>query len=294
MTTIKTKKTKTETNGFSANESVLSAYLREINRVPLLSKEDEDRIAREAAAGSKAARDKLVNSNLRFVVTVAKKYQGQGLPLSDLISEGNIGLINAVERYDVEMGYHFISYAVWWIRQSILKAICEKSRMIRLPLNRANELVQIEKARKLIQESRTPDGEIEEIARLLGMGKEHVAELVNISRELVSLENPAFAADRDASALEDFIEDENYQAPDDYAVGRALQNDIETVLGTLNEKEADIIRFRYGLGNKAPMSLKEIGDKFNLTKERIRQIEKKALKRLQHPNRQRILEAYVA
>ncbi|GHT70176.1 RNA polymerase sigma factor [Spirochaetia bacterium] len=228
------------------------------------------------------------------MVSVAKRYQGQGIPLPDLISEGNIGLINAVERYDVDKGYHFISYAVWWIRQSILKAICEKSRMIRLPLNRANELVQIEKARKLVQESHTAEGEITEIARLLNMEKEHVAELVNISRELVSLENSAFAADKDSSALEDFIEDENYQAPDDYAVGRALQDDIETVLGTLNEKEADIIRFRYGLGDSVPMSLKEIGDKFNLTKERIRQIEKKALKRLQHPTRQRLLEAYVA
>ncbi|GHT91265.1 RNA polymerase sigma factor [Spirochaetia bacterium] len=292
MTGIKTKKTKT--GEFSAGENVLSAYLKEINRIPLLNKEDEDKAARLAAKGNKAARDKLVNSNLRFVVTVAKKYQGQGLPLSDLISEGNIGLINAVERYDVDKGYHFISYAVWWIRQSILKAICEKSRMIRLPLNRANELVQIERARKLVQENHTTDGELHEIARLLNMEKEHVEELVNISRELISLENPAFAVDKDVSSLEDFIEDEHYQAPDDYAVDRALQNDIETVLGTLNEKEADIIRFRYGLGDAVPMSLKEIGDKFNLTKERIRQIEKKALRRLQHPNRQRLLEAYVA
>jgi RNA polymerase primary sigma factor len=294
MTAIKTKKTKTQSDGFNANENVLSAYLKEINRIPLLTKEEEDKTARSAAAGSKAARDKLVNSNLRFVVNVAKRYQGQGLPLSDLISEGNIGLISAVERYDVDKGYHFISYAVWWIRQSILKAICEKSRMIRLPLNRANELVQIEKARKLVQESHSSEGEINEIARLLNMDKDHVADLVNISRDLISLENPAFAVDKDSSALEDFIEDENYQSPDDYAVGQALHNDIETVLETLNEKEADIIRFRYGLGNSAPMSLKEIGDKFNLTKERIRQIEKKALKRLQHPTRQRLLEAYVA
>ncbi|GHV44227.1 RNA polymerase sigma factor [Spirochaetia bacterium] len=293
MTAIKTRKTKTQSD-FNANENVLSAYLKEINRIPLLTKEEEDKAARSAATGNKAARDKLVNSNLRFVVNVAKRYQGQGLPLSDLISEGNIGLINAIERYDVDKGYHFISYAVWWIRQAILKAICEKSRMIRLPLNRANELVQIEKARKLVQESHTVEGEINEIARLLNMGKELVAELVNISRELISLENPAFAADKESSALEDFIEDENYQSPDDYVVGQALQNDIEIVLNTLNKKEADIIRFRYGLGNTAPMSLKEIGDKFNLTKERIRQIEKKALKRLRHPTRQRLLEAYVA
>jgi RNA polymerase primary sigma factor len=182
---------------------------------------------------------------------------------------------------------------VWWIRQAILKAICEKSRMIRLPLNRANELVQIEKARKLVQDGRNADTEIQEIARLLDMDADHVADLVNISRDLISLENPVYA-DKDSSLLGDFIEDENYQSPDEHIVDRALHDDIETVLGTLNKKEADIIRFRFGLGNNIPMSLKEIGDRFNLTKERIRQIEKKALKRLQHPSRQRLLENYVA
>ncbi|MDR0878883.1 MAG: RNA polymerase sigma factor RpoD/SigA [Treponema sp.] len=276
-----------------ADENVLSMYLREINRIPLLSREDEDNAAREAAKGSKAARDKLVNGNLRFVVNVAKKYQGQGLPLQDLISEGNIGLISAVERYDVEKGYHFISYAVWWIRQSILKAICEKSRMIRLPLNRANELVQIEKARKLVQESHSEEGEIREIGKLLDMDESHVSDLISISRDLVSLDSPIYS-DRDSSILGDFIEDEGYRAPDQNAIHNALQDDIESVLDTLNDKEADIIRLRYGLGEQSPMSLKEIGDQFNLTKERIRQIEKKALKRLQHPNRQKVLEAYVA
>ncbi|MDR2101494.1 MAG: RNA polymerase sigma factor RpoD/SigA [Treponema sp.] len=293
MTTIKTK-TKTNVSGnTSSDENVLSIYLKEINRIPLLSKEEEFRTAQAAAQGDKKAQDKLVNANLRFVVNVAKKYQGQGLPLSDLISEGNIGLLNAIERYDVNKGYHFISYAVWWIRQAILKAICEKSRMIRLPLNRANELVQIEKARKLVQDGHNTDTEITEIARLLDMDADHVADLVNISRELISLENPVYA-DKDSSILGDFIEDENYRSPDEHAVDRALHDDIETVLGTLNKKEADIIRFRFGLGDNVPMSLKEIGDRFNLTKERIRQIEKKALKRLQHPSRQRILENYVA
>ncbi|MDR0689509.1 MAG: RNA polymerase sigma factor RpoD/SigA [Spirochaetaceae bacterium] len=268
-------------------------YLKEINRIPLLTRDEEESIARAAAEGSQAARDKLVNSNLRFVVNVAKKYQGQGLPLSDLISEGNIGLLNAIERYDVEKGYHFISYAVWWIRQAILKAICEKSRMIRLPLNRANELVQIEKARKIVQADNNSEAEITEIARLLDMDSVQVSELINISRDLVSLENPIYT-DKDSSILGDFIEDENYAAPDEHAVKATLQNDIEMVLSTLNQKEAAIIRFRFGLGNSIPMSLKEIGDRFNLTKERIRQIEKKALKRLQHPSRQRFLECYVA
>jgi RNA polymerase primary sigma factor len=277
----------------SSDENILSMYLKEINRIPLMTREEEDAAAREAAKGSRAAQHKLVNANLRFVVNVAKKYQGQGIPLPDLISEGNIGLLNAIERYDVDKGYHFISYAVWWIRQAILKAICEKSRMIRLPLNRASELVQIEKAKKCIQDSSSAEAEINEIGRLLDMDPSHVADLINISRDLISLENPIYN-ERDSSTLGDFIEDEHYASPEKYATDAALHDDIETVLDTLNPKEADIIRCRYGLGEKAPMSLKEIGDHFNLTKERIRQIEKKALRRLQHPARMRVLANYVA
>ncbi|MDR1108156.1 MAG: RNA polymerase sigma factor RpoD/SigA [Spirochaetaceae bacterium] len=291
--TSKTLNNKTTVSSMGTDENILSMYLKEINRLPLLTREEEDAVAREAAKGSQTARDRLVNSNLRFVVNVAKKYQGQGMPLSDLISEGNIGLLNAIERYDVDKGYHFISYAVWWIRQAILKAICEKSRMIRLPLNRANELVQIEKARKIVQSDNNSEAEVAEIARLLDMDASQVSDLINISRDLVSLENPIYT-DKDSSNLGDFIEDENYASPDEDAVKVTLQNDIESVLSTLNKKEADIIRYRFGLGNSVPMSLKEIGDRFNLTKERIRQIEKKALKRLQHPSRQRFLESYVA
>jgi RNA polymerase primary sigma factor len=289
----KTRKNKRFEQTSPVDENILSIYLKEINKIPLLSREEEDAIAREAAKGSKAAQDKLINANLRFVVNVAKKYQGQGLPLSDLISEGNIGLMNAIKRYDVDKGYHFISYAVWWIRQSILKAICEKSRMIRLPLNRANELVQIEKARKLVQDGQSAEAEIGEIAKLLDMGPAHVEDIINISRELVSLESPIYT-DRDSSNLGDFIKDQDYKTPDEAALDSALHSDIESVLETLNRKEAAIIRYRFGLGKSAPMSLKEIGDHFNLTKERIRQIEKKALKRLQHPSRKRLLENYVA
>ena len=287
----RTKEKKRNTN--RTDDNFLSLYFKEINRIPLLTREEEDVIARQAVQGDRKARDKLVNANLRFVVNVAKKYQGQGLPLADLISEGNIGLLNAVERYDVEKGYHFISYAVWWIKQSILKAICEKSRMIRLPLNRANELVQIEKARKFVQDSATQDAEIQEIAQLLDMGPEHVAEILNISREMVSLESPVFN-EKDSSSLGDFIEDANSNAPEQAVIDAALQEDIEKALETLNDKEAEVIRSRFGLGKENPMSLKEIGDRFNLTKERIRQIEKLAIKRLQHPSRKRLLESYVA
>ncbi|MBN1685814.1 MAG: RNA polymerase sigma factor RpoD/SigA [Spirochaetales bacterium] len=268
-------------------------YLKEINKIPLLSRAEEDKYARLAAKNDKAAKDKLVSSNLRFVVNVAKKYQNQGLPLSDLISEGNIGLMNAIERYDVDKGYHFISYAVWWIRQAILKAICEKSRMIRLPLNRANELVQIEKARKELQIGKGEEPEIQAIARAVNMSAEHVADLLNISRDLVSLETPVYA-EKDSSELGDFIEDAGYRKPEEEVIEISLKEDINSVLDTLTEKEAEIIQYRFGLNGKSPLSLKEIGDRYNLTKERIRQIEKKALKRLQHPSRRQLLESYIA
>ncbi len=276
----------------SNDENILSMYLKEINKIPLLTREEEEEYARRAAKGDQEAKEKLIKANLRFVVNVAKKYQNQGLPLSDLISEGNIGLINAIERFDVDKGYHFISYAVWWIRQAILKAICEKSRMIRLPLNRANELVQIEKMRKTLHTETGSEPELEEIAKSLDMDKEHVVDLINISRDLISLETPVYT-EKDSSVLGEFIEDKNYRSPDEIVIEKSLKEDINNVLKTLTPKEADIIKYRFGLDGRRPMSLKEIGNKYNLTKERIRQIEKKALKRLQHPSRRQYLEAYV-
>lgn len=275
------------------DENLLSTYLKEINTIPLLSREEEYSLAMAAASGDASAKDKLIRANLRFVVNVAKKYQNHGLPLPDLISEGNIGLMNAVDRFDATKGYHFISYAVWWIRQAILKAICEKSRMIRLPLNRANELVQIDKARKVVLNNRSEEAELKEIADLLRMDEDHVRDIVNISREMVSLDSPVFA-DRDSSSLGDFLEDTQYDQPEKLAIENSLRDDIDEVLSTLTDKEAEVIRYRFGLNGYKAMSLKEIGDLFNLTKERIRQIEKKALRRLQHPARMSKLEAYVA
>jgi RNA polymerase primary sigma factor len=277
----------------SSDENILSIYLKEINRIPLLTREQEEDFARRAAAGEVEAKNKLVQANLRFVVNVAKKYQNQGLPLADLISEGNIGLMNAIERFDVEKGYHFISYAVWWIRQAILKAICEKSRMIRLPLNRANELVQIEKVRKEIQIGSRGESEIEEVARQLDMDPDHVAELINISRDLVSLDTPIYD-EKDSSLLSDFVVDKRNSSPADSVIDRSLKEEINDVLSTLSQKESDIIQYRFGLNGKRPMSLKEIGNRYKLTKERIRQIEKKALKRLQHPSRSHTLRSYIA
>ena len=277
----------------TTDDNILSMYLKEINRIPLLTREEEEHFAREAARGDEGAKNRLIRANLRFVVNVAKKYQNQGLPLSDLISEGNIGLMNAIERFDVEKGYHFISYAVWWIRQAILKAICEKSRMIRLPLNRANELVQIEKIRKDIQGEIGNDPEVEEVARRLNMNPDHVSGLINISRDLVSLDTPVYE-EKDSSLLSDFVEDKTYRPPEQEVVENSLKEEISKQLSTLTDKEADIIRSRYGLNGRRPMSLKEIGQRYNLTKERIRQIEKKALKRLRHPSRSQHLKAYFA
>ena len=276
------------------NDEVLGLYLKDIKNIPLLTREEESQLAKEAQNGSKSAKDKLVKANLRFVVNVAKKYQNHGLDLIDLISEGNVGLITAVEKFDVSKGYHFVSYAVWWIRQSILKAICEKSRAIRLPLNRANELVQIEHARKVIGNKKSEGQEFEEIAAMLNMTSEHVRDMVNISREMVSLDAEVNNGDNNHTSFGDFQEDTLYGRPEDNAIKESLNSDIDNVLSTLRPNEEKVIRMRYGLNGLKPMSLKEVGEECSLTKERIRQIEKHALVRLQHPTRAKRLEAYVA
>lgn len=276
------------------DDEVLGLYLKDIKNIPLLTHEEEIELAKKAQAGDKAAKNKLVNSNLRFVVNVAKKYQNHGLDLTDLISEGNIGLITAVEKFDFSKGYHFISYAVWWIRQSILKAVCEKSRGIRLPLNRANELVQIEHARKVVGNKKSEQQEYEEIASMLNMTSEHVRDMINISRDMVSLDAEVNNGDNSHTSFGDFQEDTLYGRPDENVIDEAMSNDIDYVLNTLRPNEAKVIRMRYGLNGHKPMSLKEVGEECELTKERIRQIEKHALVRLQHPTRARRLEAYVA
>jgi RNA polymerase primary sigma factor len=275
-----------------ADGNTLAFFLKEINQIPLLSREDEEKTAREAVKGNRIAREKLVNSNLRFVVNIAKKYQGLGMPLEDLIAEGNIGLVNAVDRFDIDKNCRFISYAVWWIRQAILSALCEKSRMIRLPANRAAELVKIEKAKKLVKKQHSPEEEINEIAALLNMKKEHVLELLAISRDMLSLET--HVSQDHESLLKDLIEDDKYVSPEVAVEHSVMKDDIESVLNTLNRDEAEIIRCHYGLGRRTPMSLKEIGVHYNLSKERIRQIEEKALSRLKNPLRRNALQVYVA
>lgn len=276
------------------DEEILGRYIKEINKIPLLDRDEETRLAVLAAGGDKAAKDAIVKANLRFVVNVAKKYQNHGLDLVDLISEGNIGLLTAIEKFDVSKGYHFISYAVWWIRQSVLKAICEKGRPIRLPMNRVNELVQIEKARKFVAGRKTEEQEITAIAKMLGMEKSHVREMVAISRDMISLDAKVENKDGESGTVGDFIKDDKYSNVDEKLMEESLKNDIEDVLLTLKPNEEKVIRLRYGLGGAKPMSLAQVGEKCNLTKERIRQIEKTAITRMQHPVRARRLSSYVA
>lgn len=273
--------------------NVLSTYLKEINQIDLLTREEEDFYARRAREGHEDAKAALARANLRFVVNVAKRYRNQGLPLSDLISEGNIGLINAIERFDPDKGYHFISYAVWWIRQAITKAIYEKARMIRLPQNRIFELSRIEKTRTRLQSEKGRDPGVGDVAQALDMDVSHVASMLNISRDHVSLETP-ISKDKDPSLLGDFVEDTERDTPEEETMEGALRDEINKVLTSLSEREATIIEYRFGLNGKQPLSLQELGNRFSLTKERIRQIEQRALRKLRDPERSERLQSYIA
>ena len=277
-----------------ANDDILSTYLKEISKIPLLTREEENELALKAKNGDKAAREKIASANLRFVVNIAKKYRHSGMDMTDLISEGNVGLLTAIDKFDAQKGCHFISYAVWWIRQSILKAIYEKKDAIRLPLNRVNELVKIKKAKKAISSRKTEEEEIREIAASLNMESETVRDLLNISREMISLDATVQGGSNEESAFGDFIEETRYESPEERSLKKAMKREVAGVLDTLNEKEANVLRMRYGLNGAKPMSLKEVGDACSLTKERIRQIEKNAIERVRVPASMRSLQAYVA
>ncbi|MBN1412373.1 MAG: RNA polymerase sigma factor RpoD/SigA [Spirochaetales bacterium] len=287
--TVHTKKVRKR----RTDDDILAIYLNEINKINLMSREEEEKYARRAAKGDEKAKRKLINANLRFVVNVAKRYQNQGLPIEDLISEGNIGLMNAIDKFDVDMGYHFISYAVWWIRQSILKSICEKKRMIRLPMNRVYEISKIEKAKDQLQNVDSMDKKIEEIAKQLNMDKKEVADLMNISRDMISLEMPIYI-ETDSASLINFIEDKSTENPTDFVINRFLQDDINHILKDLPGKEAAVLERRFGLNGKPSGSLTEVGNEFKLTKERIRQIEARAIERLKADKRMDKLKIYMS
>lgn len=276
------------------DENVLAMYLNEINKIPLLDHNEENALAVQAKAGDKSAREKIVSANLRFVVNVAKKYQNLGLDFEDLIGEGNAGLLTAIDKFDASKGYHFISYAVWWIRQSILKAIYETRSAIRLPLNRVAELTKIQAAKKMVGGEKSEGQKIAAIANSLGMEKEHVRELLNISREMVSLDATVRADKNEVSTIGDFMVDDRYESPEDASVNHSMKGEIDDVLDTLRPNEARVLRMRYGLDGYQPMSLKEVGDACSLTKERIRQIEKHAIERMRMPVRKRRLDVYMA
>ncbi len=286
---------KTKSNLYSSQDSeVLAQYLQQIDRIPLLSYDEEYDLALKARSGDMKAREKLASANLRFVVSTAKKYRGQGLPLEDLINEGNIGLLTAIDRYVPEKGYHFISYAVWWIKQSILKALSDTGRAVRLPLNRTNDLYAINKAKNtLIHDKGIANPTTGEIADECGLDEETVKTLLTVSREMVSFDSPVGEGTDEDARLSDFIQDES-ESPEESMISSAMTEDVRELLGCLNEKERDIIMKRYGFSGEEPRSLSSIGNEYNLTKERIRQIEKEALLKLKKNGEEKGIRYYTA
>ncbi len=270
----------------------LDIYLHEINKTPLLTRDQERALAQRIRKGDKKALDGLVQANLRFVVSIAKQYANQGLSLEDLINEGNLGLIKAAHRFDEERGFKFISYAVWWIRQAMLQALAEHSRIVRLPLNRAGTLYRIGKvSRQLDQElGRAPSAD--EIAARLNISPEEVEDTMVIANTHVSLDDP-YSGDKDDTALVDYLTDETQASPDQDTYVSALSDDLERALGTLTERERLILSLYFGLGGEEPMTLEDIGKRLKLTRERIRQIKEKAIQRLRHSNRARFLLGYI-
>lgn len=273
-------------------EGSLDQYLREISKYPLLKREDEVELAQRIHKADEEALDKLVRSNLRFVVSVAKKYQNQGVSLSDLINEGNLGLIRAAHKFDETKGIKFISYAVWWIRQAILQALAEQSRIVRVPLNRAGTLHRIGKRSAALQQELGREPTIEEIAEGMDIPRDEVAKTLSISRSHLSLDAPLTPGED--NKLLDYLPDDQSPGPDDQTFERALSNSIEEVLRTLKEREAKILRLYFGLDSNEAMTLEEIGGLLGITRERVRQIKEKALARLRHVSRARSLESFLS
>ena len=273
------------------DEGSLDQYLRDISAYPLISREDEVDLARLIRVGDQEALDKLVRSNLRFVVSVAKKYQNQGVSLSDLINEGNLGLIRAAHKFDETKGIKFISYAVWWIRQAILQALAEQSRIVRVPLNRAGTLHRIGKRANILLQELGREATHAEIADGMDITEEEVAKTMSISQAHLSLDAPLSPGED--NKLLDYLPDNLNPTPDEQTFEKALTESIEAALGSLKEREAKILRLYFGLDGSEAMTLEEIGALLGITRERVRQIKEKALSRLRHVSRARALESFL-
>lgn len=272
-------------------QRMLDQYLQEIGQIPLLTPQEEVELARRIKISDQEALHRLTRANLRFVVSVAKKYQGQGLTLADLINEGNYGLIKAAQRFDETRGFKFISYAVWWIRQAILQALAEQSRVVRLPLNRIGTISKIRKtsARLAQQHERPPN--IEELAEELGVDPEKIREAMQHTGRHLSMDAP-FNEDDDNSLLDVLPNDED-TSPDDTLMDESLKIDIERALSMLHPREAEITRLYFGIGREHPLTLEEIGQRFGLTRERVRQIKEKALRKLRQKHRREELQMHI-
>ena len=282
------KITKSITNRESAS---LDKYLQEIGKEDLITADMEVALARRIREGDQAALEKLTKANLRFVVSVAKQYQNQGLSLPDLINEGNLGLIKAAQRFDETRGFKFISYAVWWIRQSILQALAEQSRIVRLPLNQVGSLNKINKAFSKLEQEFEREPSPEELSKVLEIPEEKIADTMRVSGRHVSMDAP-FVQGEDNSLLEVLVNHDSPRA-DTALMNESLQKEIERSLSTLTDREREVVKYFFGIGMNHGLTLEEIGAKFELTRERVRQIKEKAIRRLRHTSRSKLLKAYL-
>lgn len=269
----------------------LDKYLQEIGKVDLLTPDEEVDLAKRIRDGDQFALEKLTKANLRFVVSVAKQYQNQGLSLGDLINEGNLGLIKAAQRFDETRGFKFISYAVWWIRQSILQALAEQSRIVRLPLNRVGSLNKISKTYSDLEQKLEREPSPGEIAEVLDISDKEVFETIKISGRHVSMDAPFVQGEE--NSLLDVLENDSEVTPDSELINDSLRREVQRALSTLTQREADVIALYFGLNGEHAMTLEEIGEKFNLTRERVRQIKEKAIRRLRHTSRSKALKPYL-
>lgn len=269
----------------------LDKYLQEIGKVDLITSEEEVELAKRIREGDQIALEKLTKANLRFVVSVAKQYQNHGLTLGDLINEGNLGLIKAAQRFDETRGFKFISYAVWWIRQSIMQALAEQSRIVRLPLNRVGTLNKISKTFSDLEQRFQREPSPEELAEVLDISTEEVSDTLKISGRHVSMDAPF--AQGEENGLLDVLENDSEGTPDSQLMMDSLRKEVKRALSTLTQREAEVIVYYFGLNGENPMTLEEIGEKFNLTRERVRQIKEKATRRLRHSSRSNSLKPYL-